>query len=107
MLRGWLAYFTVFYPTAVIPLCRRIDRHLMRWARRKYKRLERSAQTGTSMAAGRPGTGPRAVRALASCASVLKTGRHEPDESRGSRPDLWGPAGEIPAGYPAMDALGL
>jgi RNA-directed DNA polymerase len=42
VLRGWLAYFTVFYPTAVIPLCKRIDRHLMRWARRKYKRLERS-----------------------------------------------------------------
>jgi hypothetical protein len=28
-------------------------------------------------------------------------GRHEPYESRGSRADLWGPAGEIPAGYPA------
>ena len=42
VLRGWLAYFTVFYPTAVIPLCRRVDRHLMRWARWKYKRLERS-----------------------------------------------------------------
>ena len=41
-LRGWLAYFTVFCPTAVIPLCRRIDRHLVRWARWKYKRLERS-----------------------------------------------------------------
>ena len=42
VLRGWLAYFTVFYPSKVIPLCERIDRHLMRWARRKYKRLERS-----------------------------------------------------------------
>lgn len=41
-LRGWLNYFTVFYPSAVIPLCERIDRHLMRWVRRKYKRLERS-----------------------------------------------------------------
>lgn len=41
-LRGWLAYFTAFYPTAVIPLCKRIDRHLVRWARWKYKRLERS-----------------------------------------------------------------
>ena len=41
-LRGWLAYFTAFCPTAVIPLCRRIDRHLVRWARWKYKRLERS-----------------------------------------------------------------
>ena len=41
-LRGWLNYFTVFYPSEVIPLCQRIDRHLVRWARRKYKRLERS-----------------------------------------------------------------
>ena len=40
-LRGWLAYFTVFYPSMVIPLCWRVDRHLMHWARRKYKRLER------------------------------------------------------------------
>jgi RNA-directed DNA polymerase len=42
VLRGWLAYFTAFYPTAVRPLCNRIDRHLVRWARWKYKRLERS-----------------------------------------------------------------
>ncbi|MCA1676824.1 MAG: group II intron reverse transcriptase/maturase, partial [Actinobacteria bacterium] len=33
VLRGWFNYFTVFYPTMMIPLCRRIDRHLMRWAR--------------------------------------------------------------------------
>jgi RNA-directed DNA polymerase len=44
VLRGWLAYFTAFYPTAVIPLCNRIDRHLVRWARWKYKRLQRSAR---------------------------------------------------------------
>jgi RNA-directed DNA polymerase len=42
VLRGWLNYFTVFYSTMVTPLCRRIDRHLMRWARNKYKRLKRS-----------------------------------------------------------------
>jgi RNA-directed DNA polymerase len=42
VLRGWLAYFTAFYPTAVIPLCQRLDRHLERWARWKYKRLARS-----------------------------------------------------------------
>lgn len=41
-LRGWLNYFTVFYPSAVVPLSRRVDRHLMRWAKKKYKRLERS-----------------------------------------------------------------
>jgi RNA-directed DNA polymerase len=42
VLRSWLNYFTVFYPSAVNPIGKRIDRHLMRWARRKYKRLERS-----------------------------------------------------------------
>lgn len=41
-LRAWLNYFTAFYPSAVIPIGKRVDRHLMRWARRKYKRLERS-----------------------------------------------------------------
>src|SRR5664280_57996 len=42
VLRGWLTYFTAFYPSAVTLIGRRMDRHLMRWARRKYKRLERS-----------------------------------------------------------------
>ena len=40
VLRGWLNYFTVFYSSAVNPISKRVDRHLMRWARRKYKRLE-------------------------------------------------------------------
>ena len=39
---GWLTYFTVFYSTAVIPLCERIDRQLVRWASRKYRRLKGS-----------------------------------------------------------------
>lgn len=39
VVRGWLAYFTRFYPTAVGPLCQRINGHLMRWARKKYERL--------------------------------------------------------------------
>lgn len=42
VLRGWLNYFTVFYPSAVIPIGKRVDRHLMRWARWKYKRLKPS-----------------------------------------------------------------
>jgi RNA-directed DNA polymerase len=41
-LRGWLNYFTAFYPSAVTPIAKRVDRHLMRWARRKYKRLKPS-----------------------------------------------------------------
>jgi hypothetical protein len=39
---GWLAYFTMFYPTEVSIIGKRLDRHLERWARRKYKRLKAS-----------------------------------------------------------------
>ena len=41
---GWLAYFTAFYSTAVKPLCKRVDRILVRWAMNKYKRLKRSVK---------------------------------------------------------------
>jgi hypothetical protein len=33
-------------------------------------------------------------------------GWHEPDESRGSRPDLWEARGEIPRAYPALGKRG-
>ena len=52
VLRGWLAYFTAFYPSAVSPLCDRIDNHLMRWARWKYKRLERSGKRARAWLTG-------------------------------------------------------
>jgi group II intron reverse transcriptase/maturase len=39
---GWLAYFTMFYPSVVLTIGRRIDCHLVRWAKGKYKRLRRS-----------------------------------------------------------------
>src|SRR4029077_15197917 len=58
-------------------------------------------QTCARMAARGPGTGTWPVRALGPAVQALMTGRHEPDESRDSRPDLWGPQGEIPRGYPA------
>jgi RNA-directed DNA polymerase len=52
VLRGWLAYFTVFYPSAVNPIGERMDRHLRRWARRKYKRLERSGKRARAWLCG-------------------------------------------------------
>jgi RNA-directed DNA polymerase len=52
VLRGWLNYFTVSYPSAVTPIGKRMDRHLMRWARRKYKRLERSEKRARAWLTG-------------------------------------------------------
>ena len=36
---GWITYYGKFYKSLVVALLRRINRHLERWARRKYKRL--------------------------------------------------------------------
>ena len=39
VVRGWMAYYGRFYRTALNSLLRRINTYLVRWARRKYKRL--------------------------------------------------------------------
>jgi group II intron reverse transcriptase/maturase len=36
---GWLDYYGRYYPTALKPLLRRINAYILRWARKKYKRL--------------------------------------------------------------------
>ena len=37
--RGWIAYYGRFFRSALESLLRRINSYLVRWARRKYKRL--------------------------------------------------------------------
>lgn len=36
---GWLNYYGRFYRTALMPLLHRINAYILRWARKKYKRL--------------------------------------------------------------------
>ena len=38
-IRGWIAYYSHFYPTQLRPTLRRIDAYVIRWARRKFKRM--------------------------------------------------------------------
>jgi RNA-directed DNA polymerase len=38
-IRGWINYYSHFYKSALYPTLRRIDAYLVRWARRKFKRL--------------------------------------------------------------------
>ncbi len=40
-IRGWINYYSHFYKSALYPTLRRIDAFLIRWARRKFKRLRR------------------------------------------------------------------
>ncbi|MEI2777599.1 MAG: group II intron reverse transcriptase/maturase [Tetrasphaera sp.] len=39
IIRGWMNYYGRFYQTALYPLLKRINTYLVRWARRKYRRL--------------------------------------------------------------------
>ena len=38
-IHGWINYYSQFYKSAMYPTLRRIDYFLLRWARRKFKRL--------------------------------------------------------------------
>ena len=39
IVRGWMQYYGRFYRTALYPLLKRINAYLVRWLRKKYKRL--------------------------------------------------------------------
>ena len=39
IVRGWLQYYGAFYPSVLRPFLQRINAYLVRWIRRKYKRL--------------------------------------------------------------------
>jgi RNA-directed DNA polymerase len=40
-IRGWIAYYGKYYPSALPRVFRRINRRLVRWAQQKYKRFRR------------------------------------------------------------------
>jgi Group II intron, maturase-specific domain len=39
VVRGWMQYYGAFYRSELYPLLSRINSYLMRWIRKKYKRL--------------------------------------------------------------------
>ena len=42
LLRGWIAYYGRYAPSALYPLLRYVNQTLVAWARRKFKRFNRS-----------------------------------------------------------------
>ena len=44
VVRGWINYYGRFYKSEMYPTLRHINDYLVRWARRKYKRLRRHAR---------------------------------------------------------------
>ena len=43
-IRGWINYYGNFYRTKLRPTLKRIDLYVIRWARRKFKRLRRKTK---------------------------------------------------------------
>ena len=96
IVQGWINYYGRFYRSRLLYFLRRLNRHLVRWACRKYKRLKRRERRAMALAGrDRPSDLPACSRTGGS-AHVLTAGRWEPDESRGSSPVLREPGGAIP-----------
>ena len=71
-IRGWINYYGHFYKSALYPTLRRIDAFLIRWARRKFKRLRRQAERRAGLA----GTGdPVIAGSVRSLAASVWQGR--------------------------------
>jgi group II intron reverse transcriptase/maturase len=47
VVRGWINYYGRYYPSALTPVLRDLDRALVHWACRKYKRLTRHRRRAT------------------------------------------------------------
>src|ERR1017187_3900189 len=56
VVRGWMNYYGAFYPSALYPLLVRINAYLLRWLRKKHKRLRDDARHRTR-GTGRYGNG--------------------------------------------------
>lgn len=41
VIRGWIRYYGAFQRSTLIPVLRHIDRHLVKWVKRKYKKRGR------------------------------------------------------------------
>ena len=82
-IRGWINYYSNFYRTQLRSTLKRIDLYVIRWARRKFKRLRLKPK---EHATGLIGFAAQIRRSslIGSCA--METAEHrEPCESRGSR----------------------
>ena len=96
-------YYGNFYRTQFRSTLKRIDLYVIRWARRKFKRLRPKPK---EHATGLIGFAAQIRRSslIGSCA--METAEHrEPCKSRGLRTDLGAPGGEISSGRLA-DCIG-
>src|SRR5260370_25970798 len=97
VIEGWMNYYGEFYKPALYPLLRRINGYLMRWLRKKYRRLRTFKK---AHAAWRRTTRqyPRFFAQWRLVHGFWQEGGEEPRDGRRSRRDLREPGGAIPPG---------
>ena len=97
VIRGWIGYYSNFYRTQLRPTLKRIDRHVIRWARRKFKRFvhrTKGARDWFRTAAPRRPHTPRPLAAM----SLKRPNIGSRVNSRGLCTVLGAPGGESPPG---------
>src|SRR5690348_14302428 len=97
VLQGWIHYYGRFYKSAMYPTLRHMNRALVHWVRRKYKRFHRHRRRAEYWL-GR--VARRDAQLCAHWQMGIKPAAEgwEPDELRGSCPVLRAPGGAIPPG---------
>ena len=64
-IRGWITYYSHFYRTQLRPTLKRIDAYVIRWARRKFKRMAPPDQGREGLVRPAAPREPDALRPLA------------------------------------------
>jgi len=102
-IQGWINYYGNFYRTQLRPTLKRIDAYVIRWARRKFKRMRHEPkECGIGL---RSCFVPIQSSSLTGSCVMATAEQREPYESRGSRTVLGEPGGESPPGHSTKPAL--
>lgn len=100
LVRGWMQYYEAFHRSAMHTLLQRVNAYLLRWIRKKYKRLRGYRK---AKAAWQPS--PASTRGCSPTGHGSPRSEDRDDTSRmtgdGHVRNLWEPAGATPAGHPA------
>ena len=103
-IQGWINYYGNFYRMQLRSTLQRIDLYVIRWARRKFKRLRRKTKGARDWF---DRLRRKIRRYLLIGSSAMEAAEHrEPCESRGSCTDLGAPGGETPPGNSTIASSG-
>ena len=104
IINGWIGYYGRYNRSALYSLFRHINKALIRWARRKYKKLRRHKTRTLKFLEGMATKSPR-LFAHWRAGMVGRFSWWERYELRGSRTVLREAAGEVPVVYSPQSAL--